>query len=224
MASHRLVSCKGILFDFDGVLARTMEDTYRAWRKALLDFGAEITGKQFYPLEGMRLQEVAATLCAVHGISADMQEILKKKEAYYLEDHSFSLYPGVEYLVRRLGQRKIPMGIVTAGGIERIQKTLSSDFLGKFTAIITNESGGRGKPYPDPYLTGAEGIGVLPQECIVVENAPLGIRSAKAADMYCIAIASTVAPEALKEADEVVERFDDVLHTAPVQSLFSPAT
>lgn len=214
----------GILFDFDGVLARTMEDNFRAWQQVFADMGKHITPDEFYPLEGMRLQEVALKLGTVFGVSyINPDEIIHNKEAYYLHNHTFSLYPGVEDLVERLWQAKVPMGIVTAGGIERIQKTLSSDFFGKFTAIITNENGGRGKPHPDPYLAGAKEIAVLPHECIVIENAPLGVASAKAANTYCIGITSTVSREALQGADEIIEYFSDLHHIASMRQLFSHA-
>ena len=212
---------KGILFDFDGVLACTMEDNFRAWHRTFFDFGAEITEKQFYPLEGMRLEEIAAALCSMHGVFADMQEIFRKKEAYYKEDHSFSLYPGVEEFLERLTNASISMGMVTGARRERLEHTFPSPLLTKFSVIVTGETGGRGKSYPDPYIAGARGIGILPQECIVVENAPLGITSAKAAGAYCIAITSTVFKEVLKEADEVIESFSDLQHTIPIQQLLN---
>ena len=211
---------KGILFDFDGVLARTMEDNFHAWRRVFLEYGAEITEKEFYPLEGMRLAEIAVALCSTYGVSADVQEICRKKEAYYKEHNSFSLYPGVEELLERLAAASIPLGVVTGARRERIEHTFPLLLLKKFSAVVTGETGGRGKPYPDPYIVGAKEIGVLPQECIVVENAPLGIASAKAAGTYCIAITSTVSKEFLKEADEVVECFGDLAHVSPVQKLF----
>lgn len=212
----------GILFDFDGVLARTMEDNFRAWQQVFADMGKHITPDEFYPLEGMRLREVALKLGTVFGVShINPDEIIHNKEAYYLRNHAFSLYPGVEDLVERLWQAKVPMGIVTAGGIERIQKTLSSDFFGKFTTIITNENGGRGKPHPDPYLAGAKEIAVLPHECVVVENAPLGIESAKSAGMYCIAIASTVAKNGLSGANVIIDRFSELKDTFPICAFLS---
>ena len=68
----------------------------------------------------------------------------------------------------------------------------------------------RGKPHPDPYLNAATKLGVLPQECLVIENAPLGIKSAKRAGIYCIAICSTLDKSYLSEADKIVENIKDI--------------
>ncbi len=214
---------KGILFDFDGVLARTMEDNFHAWRSVFLDIGKEIKPEQFYPLEGLRLQNVASTLCDMHGIGGDRdtEELVRKKDEYYIKNHSFSLYPGVEEFIKKLSDASIPFGVVTAASRARLEQTLPQPILQKFSTIVTGETGGRGKPYPDPYLSGARGLGLRPEECIVVENAPLGIQAAKMAGAYCIAIASTVSKEILKEADEVVNIFDDVPRTALIRLMFT---
>jgi len=94
-----------------------------------------------------------------------------------------------------------------------------NDFLSQFKAIITSDMYERGKPEPDPYLAGAGAIGVAPHECIVVENAPFGIRAAKRAGAYCIAIASTLPKETLLEADTIVASFGDIKEL-PVVSTF----
>ena len=81
-------------------------------------------------------------------------------------------------------------------------------FLERFQAIVTGEDTTVGKPSPEPYLRGAEKLGVRPEACIVVENAPIGIESAKRAGAYCIALCTTVSREALRQADEIVDSFE----------------
>ncbi len=211
---------KGILFDFDGVLARTMEDNFRAWQHVFLDLGKNITEEQFYPLEGLRLQDVALTLCDIHGVrEVGMEELVRKKDEFYLKNYSFSLYPGVENLIEMLSKAHVPFGMVTAARRERLERTLASYMLKKFSTIITGENGGRGKPYPDSYLEGARGLGCKPEECIVVENALLGIQAAKAAGAYCIAIISTMSADKLQSADEIVESFADLRRLDVITSL-----
>ncbi|MFZ0298319.1 MAG: HAD-IA family hydrolase, partial [Candidatus Sulfotelmatobacter sp.] len=68
----------------------------------------------------------------------------------------------------------------------------------------------RGKPHPEPYLKGAELLGMNPAECLVIEDAPAGIQSAHAAGMKVIALTSTYPASALSEADAVVERLDEI--------------
>lgn len=199
---------RGILFDFDGVLADTMKDHFAAWNWALKRHNASILAEKFYPLEGMPVSFMAREICQEAGVSvAFAEELLRHKEDYYLTHHRFSFYAGVEQCIFDLQRKNVPMAIVSGGSDERIRASTPGDFLNKFAAIITSKSAMRGKPFPDAYLMGAECIGVRPDECVVAENAPLGVRAAKSAGAYCIAITSTMPSAMLEGADEVVDSF-----------------
>ena len=90
------------------------------------------------------------------------------------------------------------MAIVTAGHLDR------------FDVLLTGDQYKRGKADPEPYLKRANALGLWPEECIAVENAPLGALSAKRANTYCIGICSTVVRDIPAEADEVLDRFEDL--------------
>lgn len=75
---------------------------------------------------------------------------------------------------------------------------------------ITSDDVTRGKPAPDPYVFAARGLGQDPAGCMVVEDAPAGITSAKAAGARVIAISSTNPPDALRDADAIVDRLDNL--------------
>jgi beta-phosphoglucomutase len=201
----------GVLFDFDGTLARTMEDNFEAWRAVTRRYGIELEPDDYYPFEGLPLKEIAARFFRVNSLPApDVAELVKLKDAWYLENHRFSFYAGVEELIDALARGQVRMGIVTAGLRDRLVKSVPHDFLEKFTAVVTGDMTERGKPHPDPYLRGAKGLGLKPEACIVVENAPLGIQAAKKAEAYCVAVCSTLDRRYLSEADEVVDQFTDL--------------
>lgn len=204
---------KGILFDFDGTLAKTMEDLLAAWQHAFRQYDIEIQKDDYFPLEGMEMVLIAKTLAGKHNLSLleeEFTEIVKKKEKYYLEHHSFSFYPGVVELIEKLYSEGIIMGLVTASSREKLEKTVPAAFLQRFKAVISRELAGRGKPYPDPYLAGVQALQLRPKECIVIENAPLGVESAKKAGLYCIAVTTTVRKEELWQADEIVDQCKDI--------------
>lgn len=202
---------KGILFDFDGTLARTMEDNLEAWRAVTQAYGIELKPDDYFPFEGLPMQEIAARFFRMNNLPApDVAELVKLKDEWYLKNNRFSFYPGVEELIDVLAEGKVRMGIVTAGLRDRLEKSIPGNFLGKFTAVVTGNMALRGKPHPDPYLKGADELGVDSEECIVVENAPLGIQAAKSAKSYCVAVCSTLHRRYLTEADEVVDRFEDL--------------
>lgn len=208
------------LFDFDGVLAKTMEDHFLAWKKALMDFGADLVKEEYFPFEGMRLGELAKKYLQEKSIkNVRFDELVRRKENYYLRNFSFRLYPEVNEIVDILNERQVPLAIVTTGFASRIKKSVPRFFLKKFRAVITAEKVTRGKPYPEPYLLAASELGVVIAHCIAIENSPLGVESAKKAGAYCIAITSTVDASQLFGADEIIKDFGDLMHLESISRL-----
>ena len=215
---------KAVLFDLDGTLAMTMEDNFKAWRAALSEYGINIKPEDYYPLEGLRLHEIARSFSErYHLKDTDEKEIVKRKEKHYLDNHQFALYPGVEKLITLLRSRNIPIAMVTAGLTNRLKNSVPLEFLAKFDSIITGDGTDAGKPSPAPYLRAAEKLGVAPKECIAVENAPLGIESAKNAGAYCVAICSTLDKSYLEKADEVLDSFECLQDSEVIRQLLERA-
>jgi beta-phosphoglucomutase len=212
------------VFDFDGPLADTMGDHFRAWQAVMADYSIRLVAEDYYPLEGVRVADLPRRFFEKYGQPPrDEALILRKKEQRYLAHHRFAFYPGVEGFIRQLRERGVPMAVVTAGLSERLKRSVPSGFLEQFTAMVTGEDTTEGKPSPQPYLRIAQKLGVRPEECIVVENAPIGIEAAKRARAYCIALCTTV-PRGLLEqtqADEVVESFEDLQHVPLIKQLLA---
>jgi len=207
-----MTEIKGILFDFDGVLAKSMEFHYAAWRYALNNYNIELKEEDYYPLEGMNVYEMAKKFCRDNSLDEiNYTTIVQNKKNYFIKNYKIDFYPGVNSLIDQLKNKGIKIGIVTASLKEQLEKTVPEDFLNKFNVIITSNRNSRGKPFPDPYLRGLTGLCLNANECIVIENAPLGIKSAKSAGMHCIGITSTVGKEKLSEADEIIEHFSDLI-------------
>ncbi|HIA13636.1 MAG TPA: HAD family phosphatase [Nitrospirales bacterium] len=202
---------QAIMFDFDGTLARTMEDHFQAWKTVVVEYGVDLQPEDYYPFEGMRLDELVPHIFGKYQRTVpDSKELVPKKEAYYLAHHTFELYPGVQQLLAKLQAKPFPRAVVTAGLADRVKRSAPASFLEQFDVIVTGDQTSEGKPSPVPYLTGAARLGVKPENCIVVENAPLGIESAKKAGAYCIAIASTVSKHHLEDADEIFDSFEEL--------------
>ena len=203
---------KAFLFDFDGTLANTMIYHFLAWKKTMFDVGINISEEDYYPLEGMKLIKVAEILCNKYNKKLNnYEELVKNKIKYFNRGGGkFELYPGVKNFLNLLEQNNILKGIVSAGTPDQLIKAAGSDFMNKFNAIVNGDSTTRGKPFPDPYLEGLKKLDVNAHECIAVENAPLGIVSAKKAGIYCVAICSTTTRKHLKEADLILQRFNEL--------------
>ena len=211
---------RGILFDFDGTLADTMEGHYLAWRTVLGEYGVSVEACDYYPLEGSGMHDIARTL--IKGSSwkeSEIEELVQRKKKYYVERQIVTFFPGVESLVSELKAKNIPMAIVTAGHLDQLRLSVPQSFLSHFNVLITGDLVSRGKPDPEPFLRAAQSLGLTPQECIAVENAPLGIQSARRANIYCVGVCSTVDRNELADADEIVIQFADLRHSVVFKAI-----
>jgi beta-phosphoglucomutase len=202
---------KAILFDFDGTLADTMEDNFIAWKNAFLNFGVCIERDDYFPLEGMNLIEIAKRISKRYKANITPTSVVESKNKYYLKNHSFKLYPGVQELIEQVKKDGKLIAIVSASPREKLEKTAPKEFLRKFDAVISGDDTKNGKPNPEPYLTAMKMLNLSPEECIVLENAPLGIKAAKAAGAYCIAITTTLKREFLQEADKIINNLKEMI-------------
>ena len=220
MAEKAINKTKAILFDLDGTLAQTMEFHYDAWRKSMLHYGIDLAPEDYYPLEGTNLYELAKKLFVLHKLNGcDEKELVNSKEKYYLDTNKFVLYPGVVELLDDIKSNDIKLGLVTARLRNSLNCTAPLEFLKIFDSIITGNDTNEGKPSPQPFLKAAKKLGAMPEDCIAVENAPLGVASARNAKIYCIAICNTVESSYLSEANEVVESFKEMRNTEAFKRL-----
>lgn len=215
-----MATIRAVLFDFDGVLAKTMEDNFNAWKAAMRDYGIEIQPDDYYPVEGLKVHDVPAHLFGKYGLAVpEITEVVKKKETHYLQNHKFELYPGVVELLADLRKKKILTAVVTAALRNRLAGSVPSGFLESFDTVVTGDELKEGKPSPAPYLLAASKLNLKPSECVVVENAPLGVQSAKRAGIYCLGLSTTMAPKYLHEADEILPSFLHLEKSPVIQEL-----
>lgn len=203
--------CDAVLLDFDGVVGNTMEDNFAAWRFAFSRQGISIQKEEYFLLEGLNAKGVTEHFLRRSGKSLALAgEIAALKEQFYLEHNAFSVYEDARHAVPRLRDKGFPLALVSGARRSRLMASLDPEYLALFGAVVTGDSVSNPKPHPEPYLAAARLLGAKPSSCIVVENAPLGIRSAKRAGMRCLAIARTLGKEHLIEADQVIDNLMDI--------------
>lgn len=201
---------KAVLFDFDGTLADTMEDNFLAWQRAFKDYNISIAREDYFPLEGLSLAGIAEQISRKYSSEIIPEKLVELKNKYYLENNKFALYSEVPELIETLKNLGLKLAIVSASPREKLKKT-AGDFLQKFDIVISGDDYKNGKPSPEPYLAAMKKMNLAPHECVVVENAPLGIKSAKSAGVYCFALATTLPECALKEADKILGNISELL-------------
>lgn len=188
---------KVVLFDMDGVLYDSMPNHGIAWQRAMKEFGIHFTLEDSYATEGARgvdtIRKYAKTQLGKELSEDEAQRIYDVKARYFHEMPEAKVFDGVIDLMQKIKASGLKIGIVTGSAQLPLIERVTRDF-GDFVSadqITTAYDVKRGKPNPDPYLMGLQKAGnYLPEEGIVVENAPLGVHAGAAAGCYTVAINS----------------------------------
>ena len=209
----RTFLCSAILFDLDGVLVDSTRSVSRQWRQWAGEHGID-PEKVLAIAHGVRTIEVVQGLAPHLDLEAEVRRI-ERREAE--DTDGVAVMPGAADLVR-----SIPDGrwcVVTSGTRLLATARLRLGGVPMPGVLVTADDVTNGKPDPEPYLKGAELLGVKPAECLVIEDAPAGIRAAHAGGMKVIALASTYPVSELQEADTVVRSLKSVAISAAAGTL-----
>ena len=196
--------CSAILFDLDGVLVDSTRSVEREWCIWAREQGID-EDKVMAVAHGVRTVEVIRAVAPYLNAESEARK-LESREADDRE--GIIAMPGALALVGA-----IPEGrwcVVTSGTRHLASARLRLFGIPVPKVMITADDVANGKPHPEPYLKGAQGLNVNPGECLVIEDAPAGIQSAHAGGMKVIGLASTYPASALSEADAVVERLTQI--------------
>ena len=193
---------RAVIFDFDGVIADTMNDNFIAWQYAFLKYNIQIEKKAYFLLEGMGPTSIANYFLDENSVDNTLStEIVLQKEQYYKKHNKFKVYSEIYTIFDHLEKNKILIGIVTGASRERIIGTLEKNLLDKTSILITSNDVVKTKPDPEPYQKAIDILNLSSNECLVIENAILGIKSAKAAGCMCFAIETTLDCKSLINSD-----------------------
>lgn len=197
---------KGLIFDVDGVLMDSMPYHANAWVQAFADVGIRITNMDIYEIEGSNHKGVVDLIFHKVGLepsTSDYETFLKKKREYFLRDNRAEPFEGMPECLQKL-KKKYKLAVSSGADRTIVNSLMDKFYPGIFEVIISGEDVTRGKPDPEPYLTAVRKLGLETEECMVVENAPLGIKSAKTAGIYCVAVPTYLPSEKLVGADMVL--------------------
>lgn len=170
---------RGLIFDCDGTLADTMPLHYRAWQAAMKHHGAEFPEALFWEMAGIPTVRIIELLNEKHGWSVPVDEAAELKERLYVDlIHEVKPIEPVAAVVREYAGR-LPMAVATGGTRAIVARTLAAvGLLDQFRAIVTADDVIHGKPAPDIFIESARRLDLSPGECLVFEDADLGVQAA----------------------------------------------
>lgn len=198
------ITARGILFDMDGVLISSTGSDERCWRRWAKHHQMEGT----FSIESTHGRRAVDTLRVLR---PDLDPVIElaRLEDYDAEDYSgLIILPGVETLLASLPADR--WTIVTSATVRLLEGRLRHAGLPIPKVLVPADRVANGKPHPEPYLTGAELLGLTPAECLVIEDSPAGVASGKAAGSRVLAVLSSHTREQLPGADWYVESLEQV--------------
>jgi beta-phosphoglucomutase len=202
---------KAVLWDLDGVLVDSAAFHFQAWRALLASLGRELSEADFRRTFGLRNDAILSDLVGDLP-PAEVERLAARKEELFRQAALGNIVPlpGALALLRLLRERGLRLALVSSTPRANIELVLSS--LGLETAfdvVVGEEDVKQGKPDPEGFLLAAERLGVPPGECVVIEDAPVGVEAAKRGGMRCVGVSRNRPRDALAKADLVVENLED---------------
>ena len=207
----------GLVFDVDGILGDTEGLSVTATNQmyeAL--YGFTVEPEEFTPYIGTGAEVYCIEPARSHGIDINVAEAVEARHQFFMkllsEDPDIS-FPGIHALIEAAAAAPDwKLGIATSSPGKKSAQTLKSSRVNTdlFDAWIHGDMITRKKPDPEIYLLAAKELGLSPSDCVAVEDAILGVESAKSAGMKVIAVTNSFAAEQLQEADLIVDSLENV--------------
>jgi mannitol-1-/sugar-/sorbitol-6-phosphatase len=190
-----------VLSDLDGVLVDSGDEVERIWREWAASRGLDPdeVGRTSHGVPGVQVIERWAPELDAVAESTRLDELHAKTGGVAL--------PGAAQLLASVS----PLAVVTSCTPPLADARFSAAGLTPPKVIITADLTPRGKPHPDPYLAAARALGVAPQDCLVIEDAPAGIAAGRAAGATVWAVTTTHSRDELSAADAVVEGLPEIV-------------
>ena len=199
-AGVKTLNIVAALIDCDGVLYDSMKNHTRAWVKLMKKNGIQCTRDEFYELEGMTGSEIIKmkfkTGAGKNITDDEALALYGVKGRYFRELGGAPTMPGAREVLEALQTAGVKRIVVTGSQQATILGRIDEDY-GELLSPerVTGFDVRRGKPNPEPYLKGITKAEARPYQCIVIENAPLGVQAGHAAGCFTIGVTTGPVPE-----------------------------
>ncbi len=206
-------SQKAVLWDMDGVISDSYPFHFAAWDEIFAKRGIKFPKESFTSLFGTRNDYIVTKVMGPTIAPSDVQFIVAQKEESFRRRATGNIhpFPGAVKLLNSLKKGNFKLGLASSAPRENIDLALSElNLAGVFDCIVSGQEVSESKPSPQIYLLAARKLEALPNDCVVIEDSPLGVKAAKTAGMKCLGITNTHPTEKLGEADMVVDSLENM--------------
>ncbi|HOW42055.1 MAG TPA: HAD family phosphatase [Candidatus Omnitrophota bacterium] len=202
-----------VIFDMDGVIVDSMPYHFLAWYETLRGWGIRVSCFDVYTKEGERWDKSLKDFlirARVRPTPAVLRTIFNRRQRIFKKYFKRFIFKGSAQLLACLKKRRYKLALVTGTPLSEVRKILPAHTRNYFDCIVAGDDVKQGKPHPEPYLKAGALLQLSPRECVVVENAPFGIESAKRAGMFCVAVTTSLPAAYLKRADRIVDSLEAI--------------
>jgi beta-phosphoglucomutase len=209
---------KAILFDLDGVIVDSLHYHYLAWDHMFKSIGGSVTEESIFLTEGMNSFEILPHFLNQFNVKLPVekyQQFIEDKRNYFRQIAKLTYYPSAFETIAELRDRGYATALVTACARKNMEKSIDIEHQKLFDFIISGDEVAHSKPNPDPYLIAQKTLGLEAGDCVAIENAPLGVESAKNAGIICIAVESTLGRQYLQKADFIINEIRELIGFFP---------
>ncbi|MCU4164091.1 HAD family hydrolase [Carboxylicivirga caseinilyticus] len=183
---------KAVFFDMDGVLYDSMPNHEYTWKESFKTIGIDFPAEEAYMNEGRpgfsTIKYAFDKFLHRQATEEDIDKVYGEKTRLMKECPEAPILLGMKELLKYLNENGVKVFVVTGSKQPSLVDKLDAHFGVLKDNIVSGRDVKQGKPHPEPYLIALEKSGMKKDECMVVENAPLGVESAKAAGIYTIAV------------------------------------
>lgn len=198
-----------VIFDMDGV----MIDSEPLWEKTerillarrSIDYSPDYRDK----IVGLNQRDSGRLIVDTFDLDETVDDIINERISILtsIYEEELELIPALVPLLEQLAREGYRLAVASSSPLRVVTFVLDMFSLhNHFLTVVSGDSVGNGKPHPDIYLHTADMLGVVPAECVAIEDSINGLRSAKGAGMYCIAIPDKrLTPEQFESADVILD-------------------
>jgi beta-phosphoglucomutase len=211
-----------VLFDMDGVIVDSIPNHVKAWVTTFKKYGVDLDPDVPRSHEGEKALVTCKWINEKYELGwgdTKCSLVVEEKRSLFRSYAGSHIFPEIVSIIRTLKNSGFKVALVTGSAIVNVRALLSEDLLSIFDICLTAEDYTLGKPHPEPYLSAANKIGLNPEECLVVENAPFGVQSAVAAGCYVVGITTTLAAGYLAEANEIIRTHKQILDVLGLEEI-----